>query len=73
MFYVTLYAYCEHFFLLDFNIGISACTLPVYIFFVFLTDAAYGLIHRKSQIFSFSSNNSLLQFIAEVIVFLKPW
>ncbi|KAL4220408.1 Golgi transport complex subunit 3 [Mactra antiquata] len=29
------------------------------------TDAAYGLINRRSLIFSLSSNNSLLQFIAE--------
>ncbi|XP_060583115.1 conserved oligomeric Golgi complex subunit 3-like isoform X2 [Ruditapes philippinarum] len=28
-------------------------------------DAAYGLLHKRSQIFSFSSTNSLLQFIAE--------
>ncbi|XP_052784576.1 conserved oligomeric Golgi complex subunit 3-like isoform X2 [Mya arenaria] len=30
-----------------------------------LKDAAYGLMNRKSQIFSLSSSNSLLQFIAE--------
>ncbi|XP_052216084.1 conserved oligomeric Golgi complex subunit 3-like isoform X2 [Dreissena polymorpha] len=28
-------------------------------------DAAYGLVNRRSQIFSFSSNNALLQFIVE--------
>jgi hypothetical protein len=38
------------------------------LFFSFfsVTDAAYSLVQKKSQLFAFSSNNSLLQFVLEV-------
>ena len=33
---------------------------------VVFPDAAYGLVQRKSQLFSLNSNNAILQFIVEV-------
>lgn len=33
-------------------------------------DAAYGLLQKKSQLFSFNTNNALLQFILEVSNFI---